>query len=395
MSMTPINLEEILVVNIAGALMLLVLPFLRMQTRESKHVDDHLFNWMVALALGALVMETVSFLIDGRPGSLNRLLCYFFNGYLFVASAAVGMLWVFYVDFRINRSLKRLRRRILMLTLPCALVVALVVCDFFGAGFIFHITPENVYVRRPLFMIPYAVLFYYYILSIIEALIAVKWRNHVRFFPVHYFILPCVVGTIVQGMHYGISVGWFGVSLAFLLIQMQVQGRNAFVDDLSGLYNRRYYNYFLDRIAGSRKNRTISGVMLDINDFKSINDRFGHLAGDEAIRNLGRILSEVLTEHSTTFRLAGDEFIILSPGFREAQTQQLIESFQQAVEAFNRSAALPYALSVSTGYAIFETSGFDSDRFLHQMDMRMYEAKAAYYSQNGKNRRSSSREASH
>ena len=59
MSMTPINLEEILVVNIAGALMLLVLPFLRMQTRESKHVDDHLFNWMVALALGALCEAAV------------------------------------------------------------------------------------------------------------------------------------------------------------------------------------------------------------------------------------------------------------------------------------------------------------------------------------------------
>ena len=50
MSMTPINLEEILVVNIAGALMLLVLPFLRMQTRESKHVDDHLFNWRLRWA---------------------------------------------------------------------------------------------------------------------------------------------------------------------------------------------------------------------------------------------------------------------------------------------------------------------------------------------------------
>ena len=389
--MSPINLDEILVVNTAGALLMLVLPLLRIQNREPKHFDDRLFNCMVALTLGALVMETLSFLVDGRPGRFNRFLSYFLNGYLFFASSAVGVLWVYYVDYHIYRSLKRLRRRVALTALPFLLIVALVLGDLFGAGNIFRITPDNVYVRGPLLMLSYFVLFYYYIFSIVQALIAVKWRNHVRFFPVHYFILPCVLGTIAQWMHYGISVGWFGVSLAFLLIQMQLQSRNAFVDDLSGLYNRRYYNYFIHKIANSRRRRKVSGIMLDVNDFKSINDRFGHLMGDDAIRSLGKILIEVLNERSVAFRLAGDEFIIVSPDFEQAQTQRLIQDFQQAVDAFNRDAGRSYRLSVSVGYAIFETDGFDSDRFLHQMDMKMYEAKASFYSRNDNNRRSSDR----
>lgn len=391
--MNPINLDEILVVNTAGILMLLVLPFLRMRTREPKHFDDHLFNWMVVFTLAALVTETLSFVVDGIPGRANHILCYLLNGYLFLASSAVGMIWVCYVDYHIYRSLKRLRRYAAFIAAPFLLVAALVLGDLFGAGNIFRITADNVYVRGPLLMLSYFVLFYYYIYSIIVAVIAVKWRYHVRFFPVHYFILPCVLGTVAQWMRYGISAGWFGVSLAILFIQMQIQSRGAFVDDLSGLYNRRYYNYFIHRIANPRKNRIISGVMLDLNDFKSINDRCGHLMGDDAIRSLGRILAEVTTERSTTFRLAGDEFIILSPGFGEAQTQQLIGDFQRSVEAFNRSSDQPYALSVSIGYAVFETAGFDSDRFLHQMDTKMYEAKAAYYSQNSKNRRGPGRRA--
>lgn len=233
----------------------------------------------------------------------------------------------------------------------------------------------------------YIALFYDYIYSTVLAAVAVKWRHHIRFFPVHDFILPCALGTIVQGLRYGISVGWFCTSLAFFFIQMQMQSMSAFQDDLSGLYNRRYYNYFIQKIANSRTTRVISGVMLDVNSFKRINDRFGHLAGDNAIRNLGRILANVSSEHSTSFRLSGDEFVIISPGYQEAQTRRLIQDFQRGLEAFNRNSGLPYALSVSVGYTVFETAGFDSDRFLHQMDMKMYEAKTAYYARDGQNRR--------
>lgn len=196
--MNPINLDEILVVNTAGILMLLVLPFLRMRTREPKHFDDHLFNWMVVFTLAALATETLSFVVDGIPGRANYILCYLLNGYLFLASSAVGMIWVCYVDYHIYRSLKRLRRYAAFIAAPFLLVAALVLGDLFGAGNIFRITADNVYVRGPLLMLSYFVLFYYYIFSIIVAVIAVKWRYHVRFFPVHYFILPCVLGTVAQ-----------------------------------------------------------------------------------------------------------------------------------------------------------------------------------------------------
>ena len=389
--MTEINLEEILVVNLAGALMLLVLPFLRLKDQKPKRLDDHLMNWMVALTLVALIAETGAFLVDGVPGRANRFLSYFLNGYLFLASSAVATLWVCYVDYHIYRSLKRLRKRAAFIFVPFLLVAALALADCFGAGNLFCITADNVYTRGRLTALSYIVLFYDYIYSTALAVIAVKWRYHIRFFPVHYFILPCALGTIVQGLRYGISVGWFCTSLAFFFIQMQMQSMSAFLDDLSGLYNRRYYNHFIQKIANSRTTKVISGVMLDVNNFKRINDRYGHLAGDNAIRNLGKILANISSEHSTSFRLSGDEFVIISPGYREVQTQRLIQDFQRSVEAFNRNSGLPYALSVSVGYTVFETANFDSDRFLHQMDMKMYEAKTAYYARNDQNRRNALR----
>lgn len=382
-----INIGEILVVNVAGVLILFVLLLFRRRSKETKHISDRLFDAMIWITAVALVMETLSFLLDGKPGMLIRVLQYLINGYLFLGSFAVGMLWVLYVDHHIYHSIKRMRKLLNFVAVPFLLIAVLVVFDLFGAGNLFSITEENVYVRGRLMVISYIILFSDYAASIVLAVVAVKRRGHVQFFPIHYFVLPCVVGTIAQVMNYGLSIGWFCVSLAFMFSQMQLQNLNAFVDDLSGLYNRKYYSYFISKLEKSRNNKTVSGIMLDVNHFKNINDKYGHTTGDDAIRSIGMILSEVTTESNMVFRLAGDEFVIISVGIQEPETVKLIDSIHRQVELFNSSSGKPYKLYLAAGYSICETENLSSDDFLYQMDMKMYEAKAAYYSQKGKDRR--------
>lgn len=233
----------------------------------------------------------------------------------------------------------------------------------------------------PLLFLSYGVVFYYYFYSILLAVFAIQSKGHAQFFPVLYFVLPCILGTIVQGLYYGLSVGWLGASLAFFFVQMQLQNFNAFVDDLSTLYNRRYYNYLLDKTVKSRKVKSVSGIMIDVNHFKAINDQFGHTAGDDAIRALGGILSEITTERNTAFRLSGDEFVLLSADLSREDTEHLIRELQAAVKRFNDRGEKPYQLSLAVGYSVFSTENFDSDQFLHQMDMRMYADKAQYHSE--------------
>lgn len=121
--------------------------------------------------------------------------------------------------------------------------------------------------------------------------------------------------------------------------------------------------------------------MIDVNHFKAINDQFGHTAGDDAIRALGGILSEITTERNTAFRLSGDEFVLLSADLSREDTEHLIRELQAAVKRFNDRGEKPYQLSLAVGYSVFSTENFDSDQFLHQMDMRMYADKAQYHSE--------------
>lgn len=138
---------------------------------------------MIGITIGALVAETLSFLLDGRPGGLVHCLQYLLNAYLFLASCGNGMLWVLYVDYRLYHSLKRIRRRLPMVVVPFLLVAVLVICDLFGTGIIFSITEHNVYLRGKMVMLPYLVLFYEYSVSLVLAILATKRDRHVRFFP--------------------------------------------------------------------------------------------------------------------------------------------------------------------------------------------------------------------
>lgn len=376
-----INYAEMLIANATGISVLFILLLFRFRSREQKQLAEHLYDLMVAITFGALLLETLTFYIDGRPGPGIRVLQYAFNGYLFLASGSVSMLWAFYVDYRVFHSLKRLYRRLIPLGLPFLMIAVLVLLDFFGMGNLFSINSDNIYVRGWLLFLSYGVVFCYYIYSIAVSVFAVQRKGHVQFFPVLYFVLPCILGTIVQGLFYGLSVGWLGASLAFFFVQMQLQNFNAFVDDLSGLYNRRYYNYLLDKTVKSRNVRSVSGIMIDVNHFKLINDRYGHTAGDDAIRSLGAILSEITTEQNTAFRLSGDEFVLLSPDLSREDTEKLIWELQTAVERFNSRGEKSYKLSLAVGYSIFPTENFDSDQFLHQMDMQMYAAKARHHAE--------------
>lgn len=382
-----INTEEVVIVNTAGVLMLLVSLLSRIDNRRVRHLSDNLFDAMIGITLGALVAETVSFLLDGVPGTWNRSLQFFLNAYLFLASCGVGMLWVLYVDDRIYHSVQWLRRWLLYLGAPVVLIAVLIGFDLSGANLLFSIDTQNVYHRGKLAVLPFLIVFSDYCVSLALAILAVKRNNHVRFFPVHYFMIPCLVGTLVQQLRYGLSLGWFCASLAFLFVQLHLYNQNAFVDDLSGLYNRKYYDCVIRKLASARKREPICGIMLDINRFKLINDQFGHSMGDDALRNLGRILSEITTERNIAFRQAGDEFIIISIGASEQDVKRLINLLTHKTEAFNASSSKPYRLSLAMGYTIWDEEKFDPDAFLHRMDVQMYKAKDLYYSEKTKEAR--------
>lgn len=160
------NIPEILVANGTGAVLVSFLLLLRVRGESKNSVGTELFCRILVVTLLAQATETISFLLDGVPGAASRFWLYLTNTVCTGATVCVGYAWCLYVDFRVYRSIGRLRRRHLLLGAPLLALLVLLVANLFGTGWIFSISADNVYHRGPLNILLYLLLFSYYAESV-------------------------------------------------------------------------------------------------------------------------------------------------------------------------------------------------------------------------------------
>ena len=217
------NIPEILVANGTGAVLVSFLLLLRVRGESKNSVGTELFCRILVVTLLAQATETISFLLDGVPGAVSRFWLYLTNTVCTGATVSVGYAWCLYVDFRVYRSIGRLRRRHFLLGAPLLALLVLLVANLFGTGWIFAISADNVYHRGPLNILLYLLLFSYYAESVWQVHKAKRDGVTVEFFPVYYFVVTCAVGTLLQGAFYGMAFGWLSVAIAFVLVDSQTR----------------------------------------------------------------------------------------------------------------------------------------------------------------------------
>ena len=218
----------------------------------------------------------------------------------------------------------------------------------------------------------YIIVFIYYIESIYTVQKAKNDSTLVEFFPIYYFIIPCMIGTMIQGFFFGISTIWLCVAIAFILVYIEIQISISYIDDLSGLYNRKYMNHYLNKLQNN-KTKHVYGFLMDINEFKAINDTYGHLKGDHALIQFGKILQHSIDKDSVAIRMGGDEFVVFAKLQSDTEAVKLKKRIEYNVRQFNIHSKEPFHLSFSIGIAKY--NGKNIDTFLSAMDDSMYEAK--------------------
>lgn len=366
-----INIPEILVANGTGAILVLFLLLYRIRIAQTNQFDEKAYNFLLIVTFIATINETLSFIIDARPGFIFYILQYISNTICTDASVIVGYCWCLFVEYHIYRNTNRIKKKSRILAIPLIITTILLIINLFGNGIIFSISEKNKYMRGLFSYVIYVAVFFYYIESIWTVKSAKNESILVEFFPIYYFVVPCMIGTIIQGLFFGIAVGWLCVAIAFILIYIEFQISNSFIDDLSGLYNRKYMNHYLNKLQNN-KTKHVYGFLLDVNDFKVINDTYGHLSGDRAIIHIGKILQNTVGNGCVAIRMGGDEFVIFAILKSNEEALALKKHIEQNVRQFNIHSKEPFHLSFSIGIAKY--SG-NIDTFLSAMDDSMYEAK--------------------
>lgn len=368
------NFPAILIANFTAICLMLLILTSSQKTSKYTLVDEKLYYNMAIMTILQCLLEIISYFIDGKTYTGYIPLSYLVNSLLYIINILFAFTWTLYADFKLFEDKERLKKYYPFVAIPAILITLGAIVNFFTPVF-YTISSDNLYARTSLYIIPYAFTYLYLAYGVV---LIYTYRNKVgkyMFLPAIVFMIPIAIGSLIQFFFYGYSLIWLGVAVAMVSLYINVQAGNYYIDMLSGLFTRQYlYNYLQTHLNKRSKHSSIAGIMLDIDQFKQINDTYGHLMGDQAIASAGHILHSVMENDGFASRFAGDEFVLIQIVKSEKSIQKTLDKIQQKTDSFNKNNKASYQISFSYGYSLLLPDE-SIESFLNRLDQKMYQDK--------------------
>ena len=158
---------------------------------------------------------------------------------------------------------------------------------------------------------------------------------------------------------------------------------SATIDFLTGMANARALSMHLEQeLARARREGSAAAVIVcDLDGFKQINDRYGHLAGDKVLKHFAASMTQVCREYDYAARMGGDEFVIIAPNMSETAVAERTNVLNSLAKQAGHAICGTDSISLSSGAAFYPKDGSNAEQLLAEADRRMYAAKRLHYSQ--------------
>jgi diguanylate cyclase (GGDEF)-like protein len=367
---------SVLTANIISILLIGTLYLANRQKAEYNRDMRLLQQMMVTIGI-ANISDCCVYYLAGSSNIVIKVLVFLSGSGLFLGNVMIGYLWAKFIMVHMNIPFSDIRRNIYR-TIGLISIVLLVINIFYPL--VFSVSDGRY--QRGFAYIIFLIFAAFYILDSLYLYVKrVKKNGSLKLFPVHIFLIPVILGVVIQAFFVEIAITWTSIAISVAGIMTALKNEIIFTDCLTGLYNRVYLE-FLHKRACNKKDCWVSGIMIDLNGFKQINDNYGHAEGDLALCIVADLLRKSFSEYGVVTRYAGDEFVIMLNTTDDQLIQKIIESAKKNFVTENEKNDKPYQLSASMGYAITNLSNETIDDFMNRIDEQMYQDKLKYYEHN-------------
>ena len=363
----------------ADIISILLIGTLYLANRQKAEYDRDmrlLQQMMVTIGI-ANISDSCVYYLAGSSNIVIKVLVFLSGSGLFLGNVMIGYLWAKFIMVHMNIPFSDIRRNIYR-TIGLISIVLLVINIFYPL--VFSVSDGRY--QRGFAYIIFLIFAAFYILDSLYLYVkCVKKNGSLKLFPVHIFLIPVILGVVIQAFFVEIAITWTSIAISVAGIMTALKNEIIFTDCLTGLYNRVYLE-FLHKRACNKKDCWVSGIMIDLNGFKQINDNYGHAEGDLALCIVADLLRKSFSEYGVVTRYAGDEFVIMLNTTDDQLIQKIIKSAKKNFVTENEKSDKPYQLSASMGYAITNLSNETIDDFMNRIDEQMYQDKMKYYEHN-------------
>lgn len=340
---------------------------------DKKNQAHQLFFRLILLTIVILLLEILSVFLNSSSYTDFMFVHKLVNVIGFTLTPFVPIYAILYVYSIINKYKKIDINKLFWLSVPLV-VNSLITWGSWSYDLIFEVNYENRYVRGPWFFISPLTSYFYYIVCL---QLLYDGRKNISREELLVLSLLAGIPAVLSGFQLYFFVYltiWNSVALAIVINYIFLIYKQIKIDPLTRLGNRRAYDEYLNSLQGKR-NIVLSVVTIDLDDFKRINDTFGHHEGDNVLRLFARMLTDTFEGKGLSIRWGGDEFIVLVNENRSEIVEKYIKTLDDKINTYNKSGARPYQIKFSFGMTVFDSKYNSIYELIQHSDKLMYECK--------------------
>jgi len=363
-------------INIMAMILLGTVLFISVRSLDPEDELNRLFKRVSIVILVELFFETTTCILNRMQGDFVAPLSYFLHVCLFSVAPLLSYNWYRFICRWIHsRDITLPKNTALLIPLAVNFVITILSPLY---GIVFYLDDANRYFRGEWFPLATAITYFYILLAVFSVLRKRKTIVKEEFRPLLLFGFLPLIGAMLQYVFYGALLMWSTCAFSLVIVYNFLQQRMVHIDNVTGVWTRSSFQYYLGQRVGQKNDRGFALLFFDLDGLKRINDTYGHMEGDFALKKTAEITKSCLRKTDVMARYGGDEFIILLDGMKKKDLSEVVKRLLAAFESYNEVSGKAYELAFSYGADVYDPVVHEEmDQFIRSLDEMMYKNKKA------------------
>ena len=341
-----------------------------------------LFISLTVLLMCTMMAEAGWIICEGRNSEFTTPLIYICNIVYYVLLAIISIIWFYHSEKIQNSKICKNKLLVLLVCLPL-IAVSILVITTPENDLLFSVVNNEFELGKIYYLYPIVIFSYTLVTAVKAWILSLKKENLTNkadYQSLAKFMIFPILGAIVKCMFPLLPAISFGLTIATAVLFIDNIQQLVSIDPLTQVNNRsNLFKYLTTNMHKNHDDKELYIIMIDANEFKQINDAYGHLEGDYALIAISKVLNRITSSYNGFLsRYGGDEFLIALRIDKNKDIKSIYVEINEAITKENVIRNRDYNISLSIGFAKYNDDITNVAEFIRLADESLYEDKAIY-----------------